>query len=509
MRLPTPLILFAFLALMGACAPDEATQEGPRGPLPGDRVLDYCSPQEIDFDPADPQLRAGWRWEDYIHWSTDGSQILFAFGHIYGIGAVGVPQSKIIGLVDILDLDGQDSNSDLKLEVVSTPDRDLVWGDDGLITYVDVSPDHSRFVFSTCAYTEVTEQEIEELDVDWRDESLIVTDLTPEEIAESGENWWDYIFIGPGNSSGDAAEAQRDRIWIYEFEILISNIDGTNVERLTEKAGYTNLFYTNTFPAWSPDGSRIAFIRDVATLTIYEVETGSFEEIALWPEGARAFPIRPIWSPDGERVAFVGRSSDAWDSPIPGLYTIRADGAELTRIADAASGPAWSPDGRRIAVVASSGSREIVFDESGDPYRDVEIALYIFAADGSDPILVNDNLPDSWNWVDYPREEGPWMGDLSWSPDGSEILLKGFGRRFPIDGSPPSDVGPGFVNPPYHPRDASWDPDGSSIAFFGHSTENPSLLLIADQNGENVRTLLEFADIEREISKIEWGQTSQ
>lgn len=519
MTLRTPLILLAFLVLVVGCQSDQikqedtaeptgtgmATQEGPRRPLPGDRVRDYCSPLSVDYDATFAQLRVNWRREDYIQWSSDGSQILFTFGDVYGIGAVGVPQSKIIGLVKGFDLDSQDSNDNLDLEIVSTPERDPFWGDDGLITYVDVSPDDSRFAFSTCAFTELTQHEIEELGEDWRDYSLIVTDLTPEEIAESGENRWGYIYIDSGNNSGDATEAKRDRVWLYDFGIFISNIDGTDVERLRENISRTDRF-PDTFPVWSPDGSRIAFMTGWTTFTIYEVGTGSFEEIPLGP----SYFLRPTWSPDGERVAFVGQPTDFWQgSRIPGLYTIRADGSELTRIADAASGPAWSPDGTRIALVARSGSGEILFDENGNPYLDAEIALYTFAADGSDPILVNDNLPDSWNWVDFPREDGPWLGDLSWSPDGSEILLKGFGHRVPLDGSPPSDVGPGFITPPYVPRDASWSPDGSMIAFFGYDTENPDVLLVADRNGENVRTLLEFADIESAISQIEWDQTSQ
>ena len=47
------------------------------------------------------------------------------------------------------------------------------------------------------------------------------------------------------------------------------------------------------------------------------------------------------------------------------------------------------------------------------------------------------------------------------------------------------------------------------IAFFGHDTEDLGLLMIADRNGENVRTLLDYADIERELSRIDWDQASQ
>ena len=45
---------------------------------------------------------------------------------------------------------------------------------------------------------------------------------------------------------------------------------------------------------------------------------------------------------------------------------------------------------------------------------------------------VTDNLPEPWH---LPID--PWLGDLEWSPDGSEILLKGFTYRVPLDGSPP------------------------------------------------------------------------
>ena len=113
------------------------------------------------------------------------------------------------------------------------------------------------------------------------------------------------------------------------------------------------------------------------------------------------------------------------------VFTMASDGSELTRISDAASGPAWSPDGRRIAVVVPVGKAEFDRGSTGPRRRDVGVALYAFAADGSDPVLVSNSLREPWR-----RPVDPWMGDLSWSPDGSQILLKNLAYRVPLDGSP-------------------------------------------------------------------------
>ena len=78
----------------------------------------------------------------------------------------------------------------------------------------------------------------------------------------------------------------------------------------------------------------------------------------------------------------------------------------------------------------------------------------------SDPVHVTDNLPEPWH---------PWLGDLEWSPDGSEILLKGFTYRVPLDGSPPIASPLTFIDRDGNsqvetPMDAAWSPDGSTLA---------------------------------------------
>ncbi len=52
---------------------------------------------------------------------------------------------------------------------------------------------------------------------------------------------------------------------------------------------------------------------------------------------------RLVWSPDGTRLAIDYR----------GIYTVRADGSDLTLVTHGRS-PNWSPDGSRIAYTAAA-----------------------------------------------------------------------------------------------------------------------------------------------------------
>ena len=107
--------------------------------------------------------------------------------------------------------------------------------------------------------------------------------------------------------------------------------DGSNRTLLLDaKVGY---------PAWSPDGTRIALeLRDQAHIGVLDVATGVLTDIGNG--------YVPKWSPDGRRLAFIRGTDDALD-----IYVMRADGADVVQLTDDAAFdtfPIWSPDGSTI-----------------------------------------------------------------------------------------------------------------------------------------------------------------
>ena len=112
--------------------------------------------------------------------------------------------------------------------------------------------------------------------------------------------------------------------------------------------------------ALSPDGSRLVFslhatVADVGSYVpcdLYVVDTGSVADPVQLTDGAFA-DVLPAWSPDGSRLAFL---SDRITSGHQLPYTMPAAGGEPTLAATltgSAESVAWSGDGRRLLVLAA------------------------------------------------------------------------------------------------------------------------------------------------------------
>src|SRR5678815_4458496 len=116
------------------------------------------------------------------------------------------------------------------------------------------------------------------------------------------------------------------------------NADGTGQTRITPFAD------VNTQdPAWSPNGSKIAFTRnphdDDGNVEIYVINADGTGQTNL--TNNPALDITAAWSPDGSKLAFVS-SRDGNNE----IYVMNADGTDQTRLTNNSAAdqePAWTP----------------------------------------------------------------------------------------------------------------------------------------------------------------------
>jgi len=183
-----------------------------------------------------------------------------------------------------------------------------------------------------------------------------------------------------------------------DFEIFVMNADGSNVTQIT----FNEL--DDEDPAWSPDGRRIVFQRDLdpvrgqTNYDIFTMKASGAEERNITNDPGPDDDA-PNWSPDGRRVAF--RSNRDGDAEI---YTVNPDGSRVRQLTSNTSFdgfPNWSPNGRRIA-----------FQSDRDVAEPFQVEIYTMRATGRDQRrLTFHAFPDF---------------GAAWSPNGCTIAYFGF-----------------------------------------------------------------------------------
>ncbi len=242
-------------------------------------------------------------------------------------------------------------------------------------------------------------------------------------------------------------------------DIWTMNPDGSGVTQITTAAG------NDLFPAWSPDGSQIAFQSN---------RDGDYEIYVMNQDGSGATRLTnnsasdqtPAWSPDGEKIAFFS-TRDFADGEI---YVMNRDGTSQTRLTvlnypsgyeTSAASPAWSPDGTTIAYAQSqrigvAAPTEIwAMNPDGSNKRSLDPHPYANPGTVQGSELFQDNKP-------------------SWSPDGGKIAFASNRDHHSTPGLYTMDGTGGGVMHVYS-GDAStgnaaffpvWSPDGTKIAFL-------------------------------------------
>jgi TolB protein len=222
-------------------------------------------------------------------------------------------------------------------------------------------------------------------------------------------------------------------------EIYVMNFDGTEVKQVTR---HRSIAFA---PAWSPDGSKIAYSlfarhrNNVKNIDLYEIDfkTESYKMLS----NRKGINSGAAYSPDGSRIAltmsFLGN---------PEIFSLDPSNGTVSRLTNSFGfdvDPAWSPDGKQMAFVSSRTGIPMVFSmgvDGGKVQRLTYAGRY--------------NATPSWSPMNNKVAFAGWIDGrfdvFMMNPDGSHIerLTKNQGNN----------------------EDPNFSPDGNFVVFSSNRT---------------------------------------
>ncbi len=202
------------------------------------------------------------------------------------------------------------------------------------------------------------------------------------------------------------------------------------------------------WPTWAPDGNRFVYVAESDGFKSLFVRSSKDNDGEQWTQGAHD-DIQPAWSPDGTSIAFARAnlpSGKLATSDLLGFYfeggdihALDLNSRNTTKLVDNAFNPSYSPDGKQLAFDAAwAGPRRI----------------WTTDARGRNPKQITTDASEAVSHV-----------DPAWSPDGTRVVYRRFeNTRADIEVlDVPAQMVMRLTGDGFNYMDPAWSPDGRYV----------------------------------------------